>query len=69
MDSDQFWSVLTAAVAVMFAIVLPNGTTLPATREAGLVQIAKARFQMVLVLETWFGLWVLKNSARISRFR
>jgi hypothetical protein len=42
-DTDSFESVLTAvAVMCTFAIVLPNRTTPPATREAGLVQIANA---------------------------
>ena len=40
-DSASFGSILSAAVAAMCIsqLVLPNRTTLPATREAGLVQI------------------------------
>ena len=49
MDSDQLWSVpeCSGGGDVHSAIVLPNGTTLPATREAGLVQIANALIDTV----------------------
>ena len=51
-DDDFSWSVATVAVAMVSAsIVLPNRTTLRATREAGLVQIADARSERLMNLE------------------
>ena len=44
--SEAFWL---QRGGVHFAIVLPNGNTLRPTREAGLVQIANARFDQDLI--------------------
>src|ERR1019366_2952828 len=55
------------AAGCSMQFVLPNRIPLPATREAGLVQIAKSRFQDSLVLETRVGLFAstdIKHSGR-----
>jgi len=41
----EFATAALSAARCSMQFVLPNRTPLPATREAGLVQIAKARFQ------------------------